>query len=47
MGSLQPGKQADRVVLQHNLFVSGPHRNAATAVDMTMMNGRFTHASAG
>lgn len=47
VGSLQPGKRADLVVLQHNLFDVEPHRIAATAVDMTMMNGRFTHRSAG
>ncbi len=43
VGSLQPGKRADLVVLEHNLFDVEPHRIAATAVEMTMMNGRFTH----
>jgi predicted amidohydrolase YtcJ len=43
VGSLEPGKLADLVVLRHNLFEIEPHRIAATPVDMTMMNGRFTH----
>ncbi len=46
VGSLEPGKRADLVVLQHNLFDVEPHRIAATAVDMTMMNGRITHGLA-
>lgn len=45
VGSLEPGKRADLVVLQHNLFEVEPHRIAATAVEMTMMDGRFTHRS--
>ena len=43
VGSLQPGKRADLLVLGENLFQVAPHRIAATAVEMTMMNGRFTH----
>ena len=43
VGSLEPGKRADLVVLRDNLFEVPPHQIAATAVEMTMMNGRFTH----
>ncbi len=43
VGSVRPGKLADLVVLRHNLFEIESHRIAATPVDMTMMNGRFTH----
>jgi len=43
VGSVQPGKRADLVVLRSNLFEIDPHHIAATPVDMTMMNGRFTH----
>lgn len=42
-GSITPGKRADLVVLGKNLFEVPPHEIAATSVDMTMMNGRFTH----
>jgi predicted amidohydrolase YtcJ len=43
VGSIEPGKRADLVVLGRNLFEVPPHEIAATPVDMTMMNGRFTH----
>jgi len=43
VGSLEVGKCADLVVLERNLFDVPSHRIAATGVDMTMMNGRFTH----
>ena len=43
VGSIQVGKCADLVVLRENLFDVEPHRIASTPVDMTMMNGRFTH----
>ncbi len=42
-GSLQTGKRADLVVLGDNLFDLPAQCIAATTVDMTMMNGRFTH----
>ncbi len=42
-GSIEPGKRADLIVLGDNLFGIEPHRIAATAVQMTMVNGRFTH----
>lgn len=45
VGSIEPGKLADLVVLADNLFDVEPHRIAATRVDMTMMNGRFTHSA--
>lgn len=43
VGSIEPGKLADLVVLAENLFDVEPHRIASTRIDMTMMNGRFTH----
>jgi predicted amidohydrolase YtcJ len=42
-GSLKVGKRADLVVLGSNLFDLPNHQIASTTVDMTMMNGRFTH----
>ncbi len=44
VGSIESGKQADLVVLGHNLFDVEAHRIAETPVDMTMMNGRITHS---
>jgi len=44
VGSIEPGKRADLVVLADNLFDVEPHCIASTRVDMTMMNGRFTHS---
>ena len=43
VGSIELGKRADLVVLGDNLFDVEPHRIAATPVEMTMMNGRFTY----
>lgn len=43
VGSLKPGMRADLVVLGSNLFDVPVHRIASTPVEMTMMNGRFTH----
>ncbi len=43
IGSIAPGKRADMIVLAKNLFDVAPHEIAATPVEMTMMNGRFTH----
>lgn len=43
VGSIEAGKLADLVVLRRNLFDVDPHEIAFTSVDMTMMNGRFTH----
>ncbi len=43
VGSIEPGKLADLVVLERNIFDLDPHDIAATKVTMTMMNGRITH----
>ncbi len=43
VGSIEVGKLADLIVLGENLFEVESHQIAATTVDMTMMNGRFTH----
>jgi predicted amidohydrolase YtcJ len=43
IGSIKVGKRADLIVLDRNLFDVEPQEIAATRVDMTMMNGRFTH----
>jgi predicted amidohydrolase YtcJ len=43
IGSIKVGKRADLIVLDRNLFDIDPHEIAATLVDMTMINGRFTH----
>jgi hypothetical protein len=43
IGSIRVGKLADMVVLRHDLFDLDPDDIASTPVDMTMMNGRFTH----
>lgn len=47
VGSIEAGKLADLVVLEKNIFAVGPHEIAKTRVDMTMMNGRFTHGDRG
>ena len=47
VGSIEPGKLADLVVLEKNIFDLDPHEVAATRIDMTMMNGRFTHGEPG
>lgn len=46
VGSIKAGKLADLVVLRENLFDVGKHDIARVPVDMTMMNGRFTHRTA-
>ncbi len=43
IGSIAPGKLADLLVLERDLFAIDAHAIAATTIDMTMMNGRFTH----
>ncbi len=43
VGSLEVGKAADLIVLRDNLFELPAHRIAATPIDMTMVDGRFTH----
>lgn len=46
VGSIEAGKLADLIVLEKNIIVVDPHDIASTKVDMTMMNGRFTHGEA-
>ncbi|WP_322100140.1 amidohydrolase [Geminicoccus harenae] len=43
IGSIEPGKLADLVVLEQDIFGVGKHDIAKVRVEMTMMNGRFTH----
>lgn len=43
IGSIEPGKLADLIVLEKDIFTLDPHEIAATPIEMTMMNGRFTH----
>lgn len=43
IGSIAPGKLADLVVLEQDLFAIGPHDIAGVRIDLTMMNGQFTH----
>lgn len=43
VGSLEPGKRADLVVLQNDLFALDPQDIGDTAVNLTMMNGKVTH----
>jgi predicted amidohydrolase YtcJ len=45
IGSLELGKRADLIVLASNLFDVSPHDIASVPVDLTMMNGRFTHGA--
>ena len=42
-GSLQPGKAADIVVLEKDLYKLAPSEISATKVKMTMMNGNITY----
>ncbi len=43
VGSVEPGKRADLIVLARNLFDVSPQDIASVPVELTMMNGRFTH----
>lgn len=43
IGSIEPGKLADLVVLEKNIFDLDPHDIAATKITLTMMNGQVTH----
>jgi predicted amidohydrolase YtcJ len=45
IGSLELGKRADLIVLARNLFDVSPHDIASVPIDLTMMNGRFTHGA--
>jgi predicted amidohydrolase YtcJ len=39
-GSIEPGKAADLIVLDRNLFATDPNAIAATRVAMTLFEGR-------
>jgi len=43
VGSIEAGKLADLIVLEQDIFTADAHTIAGTKIDMTMMNGRFTH----
>ena len=43
IGSLQPGKLADIVVLEKDLHKIAPSEISTTKVNLTMMNGKITH----
>ena len=43
LGSIEPGKQADLVVLSHNLFELEPYAIHTARVTMTMMNGELVY----
>ncbi len=43
IGSLRPGKLADMIVLEKNLFTTPPAEWSGIRILMTMMNGRITH----
>jgi len=43
IGSLEVGKMADMVVLDHNLFDIDPHEIDKTEVLFTIMNGKVTY----
>lgn len=43
IGSLKPGKLADLVVLEKDLFKLAPEQISTIKVQLTMMNGRITH----
>lgn len=45
LGSIETGKLADLIVLEKDIFSVDPHEIAKVRVDMTMMNGRFTHGA--
>ncbi len=43
IGSLQPGKAADLVVLEKDLHKIAPSEISTTKVKLTMMNGKITY----
>jgi predicted amidohydrolase YtcJ len=47
VGSIEAGKHADLIVLEKNIFAVDKHDIAKVRIDMTMMNGRFTHGETG
>jgi predicted amidohydrolase YtcJ len=47
IGSLEVGKMADLVVLDHNLFDIDPHDINKTKVLLTIMNGKVVYDGMG
>ena len=47
VGVIAPGKQADLIVPERDLFREPPHRIHAIRVDMTMLAGRIVFTRAG
>jgi predicted amidohydrolase YtcJ len=45
LGSLAPGKRADVVVLDHNIFSINPSEITATNIDLTLFDGQVVHRS--
>ncbi|MEP9352233.1 amidohydrolase [Xanthobacter sp. KR7-65] len=45
VGTLEPGKFADLVVLERNIFEGDVHDIAATRIDLTLMNGKAVHGT--
>ena len=45
VGSVESGKRADLIVLGKNFFEVSPSDIASVPVELTMMNGQFTHGA--
>jgi hypothetical protein len=43
LGSLTPGKLADLIILDQDIFAVPPEQIHVTKVDMTIFNGRIVH----
>lgn len=46
-GSLMPGKRADLILLDRDIFAIDPYEIAGTEVELTLLGGREVHRSAG
>ena len=46
IGSIEPGKLADLIVLDRNIFEGDVHDISKARIELTLMNGRVTHGSA-
>ena len=44
VGVIAPGRQADLIVLNRNLFETPPHKIHAIGIDLTMLAGRIVFA---